>query len=174
MDFDLNHAIEILSRTPGVLRAMLSGLSDPWIYNNYGEATFNPFDVVAHLIHGDHTDWIVRARIIIEHGEAETFEPYDIQAIHEVSRGKTMRELLDTFESLRAEKVDELKAMQLTPDKLALRGTHPVIGSVTLEMLIATWVTHDLNHIHQIAKCMAHQYREIIGAWGDRLGIFDN
>ncbi|MHC4697769.1 MAG: DinB family protein [Planctomycetota bacterium] len=172
MEFKLDQAIEILSRTPGVLRSMLGGLSEPWIHNNYGKDTFNPFDVVAHLIHGDQTDWIVRAKIILEHGEDRTFEPYEMQGIYEVSEGRSVGEMLDMFESLRAQNIAELQAMRLTPDKLALRGIHPALGPVTLEMLIATWVTHDLNHIHQIAKCMAYQYRDTIGPWRGRMGIF--
>ncbi len=172
MNFELDHGIEILGRTPGVLRSMLSGLSDPWIHNDYGKDTLNPLLVVGHLIHGDQTDWMVRTKIILEHGEAKPFEPYDMQGMYEVSRDKTPDKLLDTFESLRARNIEELKGMRLTPRQLALRGTHPALGPVTLEMMLATWVTHDLNHIHQIAKCMAYQYRDAIGPWRPNMGIF--
>ena len=172
MNFELDNAIEILSRTPGVLRAMVSGLSDPWIHNNYGKDTLNPLQVLGHLIHGDQTDWMVRTKIILEHGEAKTFEPYDMQGMYEVSRDKTPGELLDTFEPLRAQNIEELQGMRLTPRQLALRGTHPTLGPVTLEMMLATWVTHDLNHIHQIAKCMAYQYGDATGPWRPNMGIF--
>ncbi len=172
MDFELDQAIEILSRTPAVLRSMLGDLSEPWIHNDYGKDTLNPFLVVGHLIHGDQTDWIVRAKIILEHGEAKTFDPYDMQGMYEVSKGRSMGEMLDIFDSLRAQNIAELKAMRLTPEQPALRGIHPALGPVTLEMLIATWVTHDLNHIHQIAKCMAYQYHDTIGPWRGNMGIF--
>jgi uncharacterized damage-inducible protein DinB len=171
MQFQLAQAIEVLRRTPSGLRSMLSGLSDPWVFNNYGPDTFSPFDVVGHLIHGERADWIGRARMILEHGESRTFEPFDRYAMYEASKGKTLAELLDTFESLRQENVRTLEAMRLTPEKLALRGRHPDLGTVTLENLLATWVAHDLNHVAQIAKAMARQYGEAVGPWEVHLSI---
>ncbi len=165
MKYRLDQAIEVLSRTPAVLRNMLGGLSEPWIVNNYGEETFSPFDVVGHLIHGERTDWIPRARIILEHDESRPFESFDRYAQYEDSKGKTIDELLDTFETLRRENVAALQAMNLTAEQLALRGTHPELGAVTLQEMLATWVVHDLNHIHQIAKCMAFQYHDNLGPW---------
>jgi hypothetical protein len=171
LKFQLEQAIEVLRRTPSVLRSMLSGLSDPWVFNNYGPETFSPFDVVGHLIHGERADWIARARIILEQGEGRTFDPFDRYAMYEASKGKTLAELLDTFESLREENVRTLESMPLTPEKLALRGTHPALGAVTLENLLTTWVVHDLNHVAQIAKAMASQYREAVGPWEAHLSI---
>ncbi len=171
MIFQLNQAIEILERTPSVLREMLSGLSKPWVLNNYGHETFSPFDVVGHLIHGEKTDWIPRLKIILEHGESKTFEPFDRYAMYEDSKGKTLAELLDTFETLRKENIETLRAIDLAPEKLALRGTHPELGAVTVEQLLATWVVHDLNHIHQIAKCMAYQYKDAVGPWLPFVGV---
>jgi hypothetical protein len=171
MQFQLEQAIEVLRRTPSVLRSMLSGLSDPWVFNNYGLDTFSPFDVVGHLIHAERADWIARARMILEHGESRAFEPFDRYAMYEASKGKTLAELLDTFASLRQENVRTVESMSLTPEKLALRGTHPELGTVTLENLLATWVAHDLNHVAQIAKAMASQYREAVGPWEVHLSI---
>ena len=171
MNFQLIPAIEILHRTPSVLRSMLDGLSDPWVNNNYGDKTFSPFDVVGHLIHGDRTDWMERVRMILKYGESKPFEPFDRYAMYEENKGKSLTELLGTFEALRKENIDKLKALELTQDQLALRGTHPELGQVTLEQLLATWVTHDLNHIHQIEKCMAWQYKEAIGPWLPYLGV---
>ncbi len=171
MRFQLDHAIEILARTPAVVRAMLSGLSAPWIRNNYGAETWSPFDVVGHLIHGEKTDWIPRAQIIIDFGPAKIFEPFDRYAQYEASKGKGIVRLLDEFESLRRENLNELRAMNLTEAQLEQEGMHPALGRVTLRQLIATWVVHDLNHIHQIAKSMAHQYRDEVGAWREYLTI---
>ncbi len=172
MNFQPDQGIEVLGRTPAVLRALLGGLSDVWVLSNYGDKTFSPFDVVGHLIHGERTDWIPRARIILAHGEAKAFEPFDRYAMYEDSKGKSLAELLDTFETLRRQNIGELQAMQLTPEKLALRGTHPELGPVTMEQLLAMWVVHDLNHIHQIAKSMAFQYRDNVGPWRRFVSIF--
>ncbi len=165
MTFQLSPAIEVLSSTPSVLKAMLADLSEPWIQGNYGEKTFCPFDVVGHLIHGEQTDWLPRAKIILEHGEAGPFNAFDRYAMYDVSQGKTIGELLDTFESLRRENVTDLQTLGLTEAQLSLRGTHPRLGPVTMKELLAMWVVHDLNHIGQIAMAMAHQYREEVGPW---------
>lgn len=171
MTFSLDHTLEILERTPQVLRAWLSELASPWVMNNYGEKTFSPFDVVGHLICGERTDWITRARTILEHGEARPFEPFDRYAMYERDRGKSIEELLDTFERLRGENLAALRAMNLDEEKLSRRGMHPALGSVTLRQLLATWAVHDMNHLHQIAKSMAYQYRDEVGPWWEYLTI---
>jgi hypothetical protein len=171
MTFELERAVEVLQRTPVVLRAMLEGVSDGWSLSNYGEATFSPFDVVGHLIHGERTNWMVRARSILQHGEAKEFPPFDRYAMYEASKGKSLTELLRTFELLRTNNLAELRSLQLTPAKLQSRGKHPDLGVVTLEQLLATWVVHDLGHTHQIAKAMAYQYRDAVGPWRKLLTI---
>jgi len=171
MEFTPTAACQILQATPHGLRAWLSNLSEPWVRNNYGEATFSPFDVVGHLIHGERTDWIPRARMILEHGETKPFEPFDRYAMYEASKGKSIGELLDEFASLRQENLEHLDSMRLTDHDWARTGMHPALGRVTLRQLIATWAVHDLNHIAQIAKAMAYQYREQVGPWEAYLSI---
>ena len=146
-------------------------MGEHWTHRNYGETTFSPFDVVGHLIHGEKTDWMPRLRIILEHGEEVPFEPFDRFAQSEASRGKTLADLLSEFERLRAENLATLRGLELTPRQLALRGMHPALGSVTAQELIATWVVHDLNHLKQIAKAMAWQYRDDVGPWRAYLPI---
>lgn len=165
MHASISDIIAILRNTPEVLRGLLRDLDAKWVTSNYGENTFSPFDVVGHLIHGEKTDWIPRARIILDHGETRAFEPFDRYAMYEASKGRTIGELLDEFESLRGENLIALLALNLTEADLDRRGTHPALGTATLRQLLAMWPVHDLNHIHQIAKCMAWQYRDEIGPW---------
>ena len=171
MKFDLDQAIEVLERTPTVLRAMLMGLSDGWIHGNYGADTFSPFDVVGHLITGEKTDWMIRARLILEKGPSQPFAKYDRYAQFEESRGKSLTQLLDEFERTRKANVAALRNLRLTPRELATRGMHSALGEVTLEQLLAAWVAHDLNHLAQTAKAMATQYEEAVGPWRQYLGI---
>jgi uncharacterized damage-inducible protein DinB len=171
MDFHIEHALEVLARTPAILNALIGELSDPWTLNNEGPDTWSPYDIVGHLIHGDQTDWIPRARIILEHGRTRPFEPYDRFAQFEKSRGKALGELLREFESLRGRNIEALEQMKLTPEKLTLQGTHPELGSVTLEQLLATWVAHDLSHVAQAARVMCKQYAEAVGPWKQYLPI---
>ncbi len=171
MKLELDQAMAVLQRTPMVLQALLEGLGEEWVGSNYGEATFSPFDVVGHLLHGEQTDWMQRVRHILEHGEAVPFPPFDRYAMYASSKGKTAADLLHAFASQRSRNLDDLKRMRLTSAQLQQRGLHPALGPVTLGQLIATWVVHDLNHLHQIAKAMAYQYRTEVGPWKEYLSL---
>lgn len=174
MQAALPDIIVILRNTPATLRALLADLDSKWIVKNYGPETFCPFDVVGHLIHAERTDWIPRARMILDHGDSRAFEPFDRYAMYETSKGKTIGALLDEFELARRASVAALEALNLTEADLDRRGTHPALGPVTLGQLLATWPVHDLNHIHQICKCMAWQYRDEIGPWRAYVGVLAN
>lgn len=171
MKFQLDHAKDILSRTPATLTSLLQDVPDEWLFSNEGPETWSPFDVLGHLIHGEKTDWIPRARIILEHGEQRAFVPFDRFAMFEASKGKSLRELLATFEGLRGESLRQLDELNLTPELLAKRGKHPELGIVTLSELLATWVIHDLSHIAQITRVMCKQYGEEVGPWRAYLPI---
>ena len=173
MEFELAHAIEVLRRTPATLNALLRDLPEPWLVQNEGPETWSPYDVIGHLIHGDETDWIPRAQIILEYGETKAFEPFDRVAMFAESKGKSVVELLDTFAQLRAENVRELQSMNLTSDLLDKRGRHPELGVVTLRQLLSTWVVHDLGHIRQVVRVMSKQYGEAVGPWRAYLSILE-
>ena len=165
MEFQLDDAKDVLRRTPATLNALLRHLPDEWVLSNEGPDSWSPFDVVGHLIHGEEADWIPRARLILEYGEGRPFEPFDRFAMFEKSRGKSLGELLDTFERLRGESLRELEGMSLTPEMLGKHGMHPELGVVTLSQLLSTWVVHDLGHIGQIVRVLAKQYGEAVGVW---------
>jgi hypothetical protein len=165
MRYDTALAIPVLERMPGVLRALLEGLPDEWTTAREGPESWSPYDVVGHLIHGERTDWIPRAEMILRVGDAEPFPPFDRFAMLGESAGKSLGELLDTFARLRAENVARLRAMALTPADLSRRGRHPELGLVTLAQHLATWVAHDLSHIRQIVRVMWRQYAEAVGPW---------
>src|SRR5512138_3084349 len=149
MSFQLAETIEVLERTPAVFRALLTGLPESWIMCNEGPNTFSPFENVGHLIHGERTDWIPRAQIILAQGENRKFEPYDRYAQVRESAGKSIAQLLDDFAFLRSSNLRTLRGWNLTERELALEGEHPELGQVTLAQLLATWVAHDLGHIAQ-------------------------
>jgi uncharacterized damage-inducible protein DinB len=173
MEFQLEEAIDILNRTPETLRVLLKDLPPAWATNNEGEDTWSPYDVVGHLIHGEETDWMPRARIILEHGEAQAFTPFDRFAQFEKSQGKPLNELLDEFAALRRDNLAALAELHLEPEQMSLRGVHPDanLGSVTLSELLATWVAHDLSHVAQILRVMCRQYSEAVGPWKQYLPL---
>ena len=173
MTFQLTDAIAVLERTPATFRALLGGLPDSWTTSNEGPDTFSPFDNVGHLIHGERTDWIPRARIILARGPDRRFEPYDRFAQRRESEGKSLADLLDEFARLREENLATLRNWKLSEQELELEGEHPELGPVTLRQLLATWVAHDLGHIGQTARVMAKQYRESVGPWRAYLPILD-
>ena len=171
MKFQIEQAVEILAQTTATVKSLLGNLSDEWIKNEADAESWSAFDIVGHLIHGEETDWIPRAEIILAQGENTTFETFDRFAQFEKSKGKTLNELIENFVALRAKNLDALRAMNLTEEKLKLKGIHPELGEVTLEQLLATWAVHDLTHIRQIATVLARKYAENVGAWKEYLSI---
>lgn len=171
MNFELAEAIAVLERTPAVFRALLGGLPEPWTTVDEGPDTFSAFDNLGHLIHGERTDWIPRARIILSDGGDRRFTPFDRFAQREESRGATVPQLLAEFEVLRSASLETLRAWQLTDAQLERTGEHPELGTVTLRQLLATWVAHDLGHIAQTARVLAKRYRDDVGPWRAYLPI---
>ncbi len=171
MEHNLEYTIALLARTPAALDAFLRDLPDAWTLRNEGQNTWSAFDVVGHLIHADRTDWMPRAKMILQFGETRAFEPFDRWGQARESEGKSLGQLLDEFARLRRESLAELRALNLRPEDLARRGRHPALGAVTLSELLATWAAHDLTHLHQISRVMAHQYRNAVGPWGAYLGV---
>jgi hypothetical protein len=169
--FNLAESIALLSRTPAALDALLRGMPNVWAHSNEGKDTWSAFDIVGHLIAGERTDWMPRLRILLENGEAQSFDPFDRLAQTRESQGKSLEQLLDQFAHLRKESLIALQALDLQPQDLTRRGRHPALGTVTLSQLLATWAVHDLTHLHQLSRVMAHQYREAVGPWSAYLGV---
>lgn len=171
MKFSLEKSLEILERTPAVIESLLRGLSKEWIITNEGPETWSPFDIVGHLIHGEKTDWIPRMEIILSNRNGKTFEPFNMHAHFKASEGKSLEQLLDEFKSLRSQNVQDLRSKKLTEMDLIKTGIHPEFGEVTLREMLSTWAVHDLNHIAQISRVMAKQYKSEVGPWKKYLGI---
>jgi hypothetical protein len=169
--FNLAETIALLTRTPATLDALLHGLPDVWAHSNEGKDTWSAFDIMGHLVVGERTDWMPRARIILENGEARPFHPFDRFAQSRESQDKSLEQLLDEFARLRNENLNALQALNLQPEDLTRRGSHPALGTVTLSQLLATWAIHDLTHLHQLSRVMAHQYRDEVGPWSVYLGV---
>ena len=165
MQFTLVQSIDVLQRSPATLQALLAGVDELWARGTEGPETFSPFDVVGHLIDGEETDWIPRARIILAQGPNRRFEPYDRFRHRSRNTGRTLDSLLAEFARLRAANLVLLRSWNLSDAQLALQGEHPSLGTVTLRQLLATWVVHDLGHLAQVARVMAKQYKDEVGAW---------
>lgn len=171
--FDLQAGVAVLERTPVTLREMLAGLPAQWIGGDEGPETWSPYVVVGHLVHGERTDWIPRARLILEQGPNRRFAPFDRFAQVRDSRGKSLEKLLDELAELRRGNLATLGGWRLSDAQLDLEGEHPELGAVTLRQLLATWVAHDLGHIAQISRVMAKQYRDAVGPWRAYLPVVD-
>lgn len=165
MDYQYEQAIAILRRTPATLTALLQGLPEAWTTGTEGPETWSAYDIVGHLLHAEEVNWIERAEAMLAPGEKDAFGSFNRRAMFEKYRGKPLDQLLAAFAEARAENLATLAAWRLTPEQLALTGTHPALGTVTLSQLLSTWVVHDLNHIGQIVEVMAHQYGEAVGPW---------
>jgi hypothetical protein len=171
MNFSLQQSISILERTPFVIEQLLNGLQDEWIFSNEGGETWSPYDVIGHMIHGEKSDWIARLEIILSDLSERRFTPFNRFAQFEESSGKSLKQLLNEFRTLRERNIAILKSKKLTEPEFVRIGIHPDLGNVSLKNLIATWAVHDLNHLSQIARVMAHQYKDEVGPWKEYLRI---
>jgi len=171
MNFDLNQSVEILSRTPATLDALLRGAPDEWIMVNNGGESWSAWTVVGHMLDNEEDNWIARARFILDNGDARAFEPINRRAVSEEHQGTPLPDLLDKFSALRASNLDTLRGWKLTAGKLQSVGLHPSLGQVTLSQLLATWVAHDMNHMGQIVETLSRHYKEAVGPWIQYLAI---
>jgi hypothetical protein len=171
MQYSVNKSIEILERTPAVLTGMLDGISEEWTTNNEGPDTWSAYDVIGHLIHGELTDWLPRAELILSDSDDKRFPPFDRFAQFEKSKGKSLAQLLTEFKEIRELNIQKLKKLNISPDDLHKTGIHLAFGDVTLSQLLSCWVVHDLNHIAQISRVMAKQYKAEVGPWIEYLRI---
>jgi hypothetical protein len=169
MEQDLSATLALLAATPATLDALLRPLPEALTQSNEGPGTWTVAEVLAHLIHGERTDWLPRVQILLRAGESETFPTFQREA--HLGETRALPELLDEFAERRRASVAALQALSLTPQDLERRGRHPVFGVVTLSQLLATWPAHDLTHLHQISRILASQYREAVGPWSRYLGV---
>jgi hypothetical protein len=170
-EFRVADAVAVLARTPAALDALLRGLPELWVRGTEGKDTWNAFDIMGHLICAERSDWMPRLRILLEHGEARPFDAFDRFAPLKDSQDKSLEQLLDDFAGLRRDNLAALHMLNLPPDQMSRRGKHPALGIVTLAELLATWTLHDLTHLHQLSRVMAHQYRDLVGPWSAYLGV---
>ena len=171
MEHDLEQTIALLSRTPAALDGLLRGLPESWTHRGEGEDTWTVFDVVGHLIYADRENWMPRARRILQFGEGQPFDPFDRRGNVRESQGKSLSQVLDEFARVREGCLVDLRALNLTSEQMTKRGRHPALGPVTLSELLATWAAHDMTHLHQISRILAHQYREAVGPFAAYLGV---
>jgi DinB superfamily len=173
MQYHVESAIPLLERTPIALCGLLRGLPFDWTSPNEGPGTWSAFDIIGHLIHGEKTDWIPRAAIILSEQPERCFEPFDRLAQFRNSEGKTLHQLLDEFEQLRRENLKTLKSWNISEKDLEKTGIHPEFGVVTLRQHLATWVAHDLAHLAQTARVMAKQFKQEVGPWAAYLNVLN-
>ena len=167
----LDESMAVLTRTPAVLDTLLRDLPETWTTATEGPATWSPYDVMGHLVHAEVADWMPRLTIILQHGTARAFDPFDREAQFRDIRGKSLASLLDDFTALRRDNLTRLRELNLQPDQLELQGTHPALGTVTLRQLLATWTAHDLGHVIQISRTMAKRYKQEVGPWTEYLSV---
>ncbi len=167
----LEDSLSVLTRTPATLNALLRDLPDGWTAVTEGPGTWSPYVIVGHLIHGERADWMPRLEMILVHGQSRPFDLFDREAQFVESNGKSLSSLLDEFSGLRHDNLARLRAVDLQPEQLELKGTHPALGVVTVRQLLATWTAHDLGHILQVSRVMAKRYKQEVGPWAEYLSV---
>lgn len=172
-NFQLDEALRALEETPSTLRAFLATLPDTWLDFKEDPDAWSPRRVLIHFIHNEQTNWLPRARVILSDDDDKTFPPFrQMPEDNELSPGGT-DQLLDQFARLRESSLSTVREFDITLGDLDREGVHPALGTVNLKQLLSTWVVHDLNHLHQIAKSLAKRYRDDVGPWRKNLAILD-
>lgn len=171
MPHSLENTIALLAHTPAALDSLLRDLPESWTLANEGQGTWSAFDIVGHLLFAEGNNWVTRTKFILDFGETQAFPSFNRLGQVEASRGKSLAQLLDEFTGARSESLAELRGLNLQPEDLGRRGLHPSLGTVTLSQLLATWAAHDLTHVHQLTRLMAHQYRDEVGPFSRFLGV---
>jgi hypothetical protein len=163
MIFTVEEAANILARTPSIINAQLSGISDEWVRCNEGENTWSPFDVLGHLIECEETNFLARVLYILSDSRQKSLTPLDMKSHLEKNKDKKIGALIAQFQVLREQNLLTLKSLKLSMNDLQRTALHPTIGIVTVENILATWVGHDLTHLSQINRVVAKQYKTAIG-----------
>lgn len=172
MDLNLSEIREVLERTPSVLSALLTGLSEEWTEADEGPETWTPHQVVAHMLDLETFAWADRARHLLEHGSGRPFERVDRTRFSAAGYSDLpLPDLLSRFERLRRENLTALDAMQIDGSMLSREGVHPDLGVVRLSELVATWCVHDLTHIAQLVRVMAKRLGSAVGPWSAYLSV---
>jgi hypothetical protein len=167
----LTQLLNILENTPDVLYKLLNELPENLLLSNEGGDTWSPYDVVGHLVHGEKTDWITRLEKILSESGDNKFEPFDRFAQFRDNKGKSIFDLLDEFKKLRSSNLKILRSKNIKAEDYHRTGIHPDFGAVTLKNLLATWAVHDMDHLSQIARVIAYQFKEDVGPWKEYLRI---
>ncbi len=161
---ELSDITTMLARTPLAIEKLVDGLPSPWLHHHDGAGTWSAYDIVGHLAHGDRTNWVPRAVMIIDSGTGRPFEPFDREAMLTQAR-QPIESLVHSFRQIRERSLAELEALKLQGSDLDRRGLHPSLGEVKLGQLLAAWVAHDLTHLSQIGEVLARFYRDEVGPW---------
>lgn len=171
--FDLEEGIRLLAATPSALRALLVGLPDTWLNFQEEPEAWSPRSVLVHFIHNERTNWMPRARVILSDAQVRRFPPFQQMPDEGEFESQSVDQLLTQFADMRKRNLADLRSLGLRQADFDREAEHPVLGTVNLRQLLATWVVHDLNHLHQIAKTLAKRYRASVGPWRPNLAILD-
>jgi hypothetical protein len=171
--FSLEEATRLLEAAPTTLRALTERLPQTWLDFQEDSDAWSPRSVLVHFIHNERTNWMPRARVILSEADVRRFVPFRQMPEGAEFETATVDQLLTQFAELRKQNLAELRGLGLTEADFDREAEHPVLGTVNLRQLLATWVVHDLNHLHQIAKSLAKRYREAVGPWRPNLAILD-
>lgn len=163
--FSVRDAQTSLAQAPTVFRGLVGHASDEALAFREAPDAWNAIQILQHVTDAEITDWMPRVRMILAPSGDRRFTPFDRDGGFVRYRGWTAAALLEEFERLRARNLAELADLRLTPEQLRLEGVHPEFGPVTLQQLLATWATHDLAHVAQIARVFVRYSGRDVGPW---------
>ena len=149
--------LDLLQATPGILRGLMTELSEEDARWKPAPERFSIAEVLAHLSHSESHCYRMR----LDRFMAETcpeFEPDEAQMYLDLYRGADPEEAFDHFEGHRQTNLEFLRHLpDGAGDRVAL---HREFGEITLAQMLYEWALHDLGHIRQVAELVrARKYR---------------
>ncbi len=158
----LKHVARRLYHAPLILESIISMLSETELDLNEGESTRTIRHILAHLNNMERNCWLQNIEIIFNGEDNETFFGLSDSQSKELLDWKG-EDLIQTFKNQRFMNLSALKEFNIEKKHLTKLTTYPTLGKITLKEALSTWITHDLDQVYQILRCLCYQSRLDVG-----------
>lgn len=141
--------MDLLEATPGILRDLMTDLSQDDARWKPAPERFSIAEVLAHLAHSEGQCYRKRLDQFMTETRPQ-FEPDDAQMYLDLYRGADPEQAFGQFEDERESNVGFLRGLpEGAGNRVAL---HREYGEITLVQMLNEWALHDLGHIRQVAE----------------------
>ncbi len=168
--FTLRKCLEILERTPTVLKTLLADLSGDWTAST-SDHEVGIHQIMHYLILNEEDTWLPNIKTILDGHRPSLLGLYEKLMPPEEVPDKAINSLLKEFKFLRELNLAEIRRLQIQLSNLNVTEDFSIWGKLSVKELMASWMVHDLSHIAKISRIMANRYETEVGKWSQHLDI---